>query len=100
MQLPDGVIEDLVEVTEHLVYSHNFRSEDTQRRVGELLSGIKTRLAPPSEPETVPAPAPPPAPGPVVIVPSDVPTQGSATVSAVVIPGTADPSAAAEGTAP
>jgi hypothetical protein len=40
-----GVIEDLTEVVEHIAYSHNFRSEDAQRRSGELLAGIRARLA-------------------------------------------------------
>jgi hypothetical protein len=79
MEPAGSVIDDLIEVVEHLAYSHNFRSEDVQRRVAQLLSGIRARIAaepdqaspadptpaatPPGSGAPSPAPAPPSASG-------------------------------------
>lgn len=40
----EDLLPDVIEVVEHIAYSHNYRSENTQKRVGELLASIRTRL--------------------------------------------------------
>jgi hypothetical protein len=57
------IVTDLAEVVEHLAYSHNFRSEDVQKRVGELLSAVRDGIAR-LEDEAPPAPEPASTPAP------------------------------------
>lgn len=70
----ETVVKTLLEVVEHLAYSHTFRSEAVANRVRELLGEARAALEGPA-----PAPAEQPVPAPADQAPAaapvpDVPT--------------------------
>lgn len=50
MDVVIAVLADLAEIAGHLADSHTWRSESTQRRVSELLAGVRERIEAAAEP--------------------------------------------------